>query len=77
MTPVDLSGAHDLLEAVITAFSVLGGGMAYVSGFNAAQALAQDQPPEIIGYRISVGIAVGFGTFSPIAILALIIAIWT
>lgn len=46
MAHVDPESARSLLEGVIAAFSVLGGGVAYLSGYYANQALAQDQSPE-------------------------------
>ncbi|HWP33370.1 MAG TPA: hypothetical protein VNL97_06445 [Solirubrobacterales bacterium] len=42
MTSTAAGNAVELLKAVIAAFSILGGGMAYFSGFNAAQALAHN-----------------------------------
>lgn len=77
MSPVDAGGAQEFLEAIIASFSVLGGGMAYASGFAAARAFAEGQPPEILAHRINVGIADGFKFASPLSIAALIIVLWT
>jgi hypothetical protein len=77
MTPIDTAGAREFLEATIAAFSVLGGGMAYFSGFAAARALAHEQSPEIVGQRINEGIAEGFELMSPLSIIAFIIVVWT
>lgn len=77
MILVEASGARELLEAVIAAFSVLGGGMAYLSGYYAAQALAQRQPPEITAQRVNEGIGLGFLLASPLSIVALIIVVWS
>jgi hypothetical protein len=74
---IDPTGARELLEAIIAAFSILGGGMAYFSGFYAAQALAQNRPPDHLAHRIDVGIAQGFEYLSPISVLALIIVAWS
>ena len=78
---VDPSATRELLEAFIAAFSVLGGGMAYTSGFRAAQALAQalaqDDLPEVVSHSINEGIGVGFETCSPLSMIALIIMVWT
>jgi len=77
MVPVEASSARAFLEAIIAAFSVLGGGMAYFSGYYAAQALAQDQPPEIVAHRVNEGIGLGFRLISPLSIVALIIVVWS
>lgn len=77
MTPIDPSGAREFLEAIVAAFSVLGGGMAYFSGYGAAQALAQGQTPEIIAQWINEGIGLGFRYLSPLSIVALIIMTWS
>ena len=76
MTLIDPSSARELLEAIIAAFSVLGGGMAYFSGYYAAQALARHQPPRVVAQRINEGIGEGFKSVSPLSILALIIVVW-
>ena len=77
MVPVDPSPAREILEAFIAAFSVLGGGMAYGSGFRAAQALAQDNPPEVVSHSVNEGIGAGFETFLPLSVVALIIMVWS
>jgi len=55
--------------------------MAYTSGFRAAQALAQalaqDDLPEVVSHSINEGIGVGFETCSPLSMIALIIMVWT
>jgi len=56
---------------------VLGGGMAYFSGFAASQALAQGQAPELVAHRVNEGVAEGFELASPLSIVALIIVVWT
>lgn len=77
MDPIDATGAREFLEAIIAAFSVLGGGMAYFSGFAASQALTQGQSPEHVAHRINEGVAEGFELSSPLSIVALIIVVWT
>lgn len=77
MATIDPSGARELLDALITAFSVLGGGMAYASGFYASQAFIQRQPPEVVARRVNEGLAVGFLGASPISVFAIIIAVWS
>jgi hypothetical protein len=77
MAPIDPSGAREFLEAIIAAFSLLGGGMAYFSGHFAARALAQHQPPEVVAQRINEGIGEGFVYGSLPAIVALMIMVWS
>lgn len=77
MSPTDPNGTREFLEALISAFSVLGGGMAYLSGYYANQALAQDQSPEHLSRRVNEGLALGFRFGSPLSIVALIIMTWS
>jgi len=51
--------------------------MAYSSGYFAARALAQDQPPEFLARRINEGIGHGFVWGSLSAVIALIIMVWS
>ena len=76
MTPIDASGAREFLEAIIASFSVLAGGMAYFSGYGAAQALAQEQTPEVVAQWVNEGVGLGFRYLSPLSIVALIIMTW-
>lgn len=55
------------MEAIVTAFSVLGGGMAYWSGFAAAQALADGETPDALAYAVDRGIAEAFTIFLRLA----------
>lgn len=41
---IDPTTAREFLEGVIAGFAVLGGIMAYFSGYEASKALAEDQP---------------------------------
>jgi hypothetical protein len=77
MTPVDAGSARELLEAVVAAFAVLGGSMAYFSGFLAAQALAERQLPDVLAQRINEGIGEGFVKGALPAVVALIIVVWS
>jgi hypothetical protein len=67
--------AYVLLEAVIAAASVLGGLMAFFSGWRASQARASGASPASLQEAINVGIAVGFDRGLGLAILALLIVI--
>ena len=76
MIPVEPGNAREFLEAIIAAFSVLGGVMAYYSGYAGYQALAQDQPPSSLAHEINQGIGEGFALGVPAAIMALMIMGW-
>ena len=73
----DPGNVRELLEAIVTAFSVLGGGMAYWSGFKAAQALARREPPGALAHTIDRAIGEGFVIFSRFSPVALAIMLWT
>jgi hypothetical protein len=74
---LDAGSARELLEAAVTAVSILGGAMAYYSGYSASQAMAEGQPSEILSQRVNEGIGEGFTAGWPVAIVALIIGLWT
>jgi hypothetical protein len=65
-----------LIEAAVTAVSVLGGVMAWQSGFAAAQAMSQRQTPAVLTRWINEGIGEGFLWGAPLAVLAFIILLW-
>jgi hypothetical protein len=69
--------ANQLIETAVTAVSVLGGEMAYCSGYAAVRALSEEQPPDLLSQQINEGLAEGFSWGWPSAIVALIIKIWT
>ena len=73
---LEAGAAREFLEAVIAAFAVLGGLMAYFSGFAASNALGQEQPPENVTHGINAGLGVGFDVGVPSAALALMIMGW-
>jgi hypothetical protein len=77
MLSIGTGDARELLQAAVTAVSVLGGAMAYTSGHFAASALAERQPPDALSRRINEGIGLGFIAGWPIATVALIIEIWS
>lgn len=77
MVAIDPTAVRDLLEAVIAAFSVLGGGMAYFSGSYAAAALGEGRSAEIVAKRVNEGIGQGFTVSSQASVVTLIIMVWT
>ncbi len=74
---LDATNARELLETAVTAVSILGGAMAWASGYAASQAMAESQPPDVLSRRINEGIAEGFTVGWPLAILVFIIGAWT
>lgn len=76
MAPLDTTAVPDLLEAVITAVSLLGGAMAYESGLGAAEAVAENQSDETLGRCVNEGIAKGFVWGWPLSVITLIIELW-
>lgn len=77
MVSIDPASAREFLEGVIAAFAVLGGVMAYFSGYEASKALAENQPPAAVAERINEGLGVGFDLGGRAAIVALMIMGWT
>lgn len=77
MVSIGSSDTTNLLQAAVTAVSLLGGLMAYTSGYFAAQAMAERQPSDVLAQRVNEGIARGFLAGWPIATLALIIEMWS
>ncbi|HEX6688873.1 MAG TPA: hypothetical protein VF085_09445 [Solirubrobacterales bacterium] len=77
MVPAEAADARELLEAVVAAYAVLGGSMAYFSGFLAAQALSERQPPHVVAQKINEGIGGGFIKGALPAIAAIIIVVWS
>ena len=77
MTPIDPNGAREFLEALIAGFSMLGGVMAYFSGFEAYRALTQNESPSTVAHSINEGIGIGFEIGAPAALLTLMIIEWT
>lgn len=76
MVSFDASTVPGLLEAAVTAVSILGGAMAYESGLSAARAVAEDHPREVLGQRVNEGIAKGFVWGWPVSMLVFMIGLW-
>ncbi|HUC08348.1 MAG TPA: hypothetical protein VMR96_09680 [Solirubrobacterales bacterium] len=77
MLPLDATAARELLNAMVTAVSVLGGAMAFMSGYFASQAISKGQPSDVLGQRVNEALGRGFDLGWPAAIVALIISVWT
>lgn len=60
MFPIETVDPRELLEATVTAVSILGGAMAYTSGFSASRAMQRRQAADILSQRINEGIGQGF-----------------
>jgi len=65
-----------LVQSAVTAASILGGAMAYTSGYHAARALAEEDPPEVAAQSINHGLGRGFAAGFPLAFLVSIIEAW-
>ena len=76
MLSVDTTGARELLEAAVTAVSILGGAMALTSGYSASQAMAESKPSDMLGQRVNEGLGEGFAIGWPLAVLVFIIGAW-
>jgi hypothetical protein len=74
--PFGASAAQNLLEAAVTAVSILGGAMAYESGLAATEAVAEREPPENLSQRVNEGMAKGFVWGWPLSVITLIIELW-
>ena len=71
MSPIDPAGAREFLETLIAGFSVLGGFMAYSSGYAAYRTLAHDESASVVAHSVNEGIGEGFEAGVPAAIAAL------
>lgn len=76
MAPIDVETVPSLLEAVVTAVSILGGAMVYESGLAATEAVAEGQSAENLGRQVNEGLARGFVWGWPLSLFALIIELW-
>lgn len=73
----EASDVRELLNAAVTAVSVLGGAMAYTSGYFASRAVSEKQSPEVLGQRVNEALGRGFDLGWPAAVMALMIGVWT
>lgn len=73
----EITALREFLDAIIAAFAVLGGTMAYYSGMSAVQAQAAGAHGQALADAINEGIADGFVLGVLFSVTALIIAVWT
>jgi len=73
MATIEATEIGELVESAVTAISILGGAMAYFSGFSAAQAMTESSPPDTLAQRVNEGLGQGFLVGSPLAVVTLII----
>jgi hypothetical protein len=76
MFPLETVGPRELLEATVTAVSILGGAMAYTSGYSASRAMQRGHTANVLSQRVNEGIGQGFAVGWPVALIAFIIEIW-
>jgi hypothetical protein len=62
-----IGNVRDLIEIAISGAAVLGGAMAFVSGWAASRSVAGADPPEVLADRINRGLAFGFRIGLPFA----------
>lgn len=77
MTPIDPTSAKALIEVLVAGFAVLGGTMAYFSGYAAYACMEREDPPSLMAHSINEGVGEGFGVGAPSAVIAIIIMGWT
>jgi hypothetical protein len=76
VAPTDPASAREFLEAIIAAFSILGGVMAYFSGYAAYRSLSEPTLTNVAD-DVNQGLGEGFALGVPSAILALMIMGWS
>jgi hypothetical protein len=73
----EASDVRELLNAAVTAVSILGGAMAHTSGYFASRAVSEKQSSEVLGQRVNEALGRGFDLGWPAAVMALMIGVWT
>jgi hypothetical protein len=77
MLPIGTEEVRGLIEATVTAVSVLAGAMAWQSGYAAANAMYENQSPRVLAERINRSIGEGFSWGAPTALGVLLFLLWT
>ena len=73
MAAIQATEVRELVEAAVSSISVLGGSMAYFSGFAAAQASVENSTPETLSQAVNESLGAGFVVGCPMALATLII----
>jgi hypothetical protein len=77
VTPPDPTSAREALDALIAAFAMLGGSIAYSSGLAASRAEEEGASGDGISRAIGEGVVIGFRLGVLLAPIALIIVLWS
>lgn len=75
MEVVGLEDIRELIEAAVTAVSVLGGAMAYFSGRGASKAISEQDRADAVSERVNNGLAIGFDWGTWLAAIAFMIVV--
>lgn len=70
---MDIEALREMIEAAIGGASVLGGAMAYQTGWAAMRALFQGASPEFLSTEIDLGVAHGFLWGGPLSAIVFIL----
>ncbi|MBS1879203.1 MAG: hypothetical protein JST31_06805 [Actinobacteria bacterium] len=62
-----ISSFRDLVEVAVTAVSILGGFMAFCSGFESSLSVRAQDAPDRAAHRVNCGLAYGFNFGLPAA----------
>lgn len=73
----EIGDVRNLIESAVTAISVLGGAMAFESGYAANKATSENLDPQIVAQRINEGLGKGFSWSRIPATFCLMILLWT
>lgn len=74
---LDLDAIRMLIDAAVTGVSMLGGTMAFISGYKGALALAGSERPAVVAQSINEGICRGFIWGLWPAFSTFIVVLWT
>lgn len=75
MITLDIDGVRFLVDATVTAVSILGGLMACTSGYAARKSVLEQVPSALLSHRINEGLASGFEWGVPSAVMVFIMVI--
>lgn len=75
MEAIDVGAIHELVNAAVTAVSILGGAMAGVSGYVASREVSRASPAEVLAEQMNKGLATGFNYGAPTAAIVFIIVL--